>query len=89
MLSVDSLVDPTSTCKRRETLNQEVAYIAKLEDITGPRRPSEERAKVLVDADSSDTLLEERRTNTDQDAKPRRWSQSECDLIFICPAYTE
>ena len=58
-----------------------MASIAKLEDITGPRKPSEERPKVPVDADTSDMLLERRRTVTEQEPKPPRWSQSECDAL--------
>ena len=41
--------------------NQEVASTAKPEDTTGPKRPSEERLPELVDAVTSDTLLEKRR----------------------------
>ena len=59
--------------------NQVVAYIAKQEDITGPRKPSEERAKEPVDAVTSDMLLERRRMDTEQELKPQRWSKSECD----------
>ena len=56
-----------------------VAYIPKLEDITGQSRPSEEELPELVDADSSDTSPERRRMVTETELKPPRWSQSECD----------
>ena len=79
IVSVDSLEDPTSTCKREEMLNQAVVYIAKLEDITGPKKPSEEEEPVVVDADTSDTLQERRRMVTELEPRPRRWSKSECD----------
>jgi hypothetical protein len=62
--------------------NQVVAYIAKLEDTTGLKRPSEERPPVLVDAVTSDMLLEKRRMVTDMAAKQQRWSKSECDAHF-------
>ena len=59
--------------------NQVVAYTAKLEDITGPKKPSEERLPELVDAVTSDTLQERRRMVTEQELKPQRWSKSECN----------
>ena len=56
-----------------------VAYITKLEDITGLEKPSEDIEPELEDADTLDMLPERRRMVTEVEPKPARWFQSEHD----------
>ena len=56
-----------------------VAYITKLEDITGLEKPSEDIEQELEDADTLDMLPERRRMVTEVELKLARWFQSEHD----------
>ena len=80
ILSVDSVEDPTSICKRRGMPKVEVVHTPKPEDITGPPKPWEERVKEPEEWDIWDTSKEKRRMVTELELKPpRRWSPSEDD----------
>jgi hypothetical protein len=59
---VDSLEDPTSTCKREEMPKVAVDHTPKREDTNGLAKPSEERVQALAEWDISDTFTEERRS---------------------------
>jgi hypothetical protein len=77
MLSPDTLENPISISKRERMPQPVVVSMPRREDITGPSRTSEDTQPELVDADTSRTSTERRRTDTDPELKPPRKSRHE------------